>query len=658
MKHLLATALAAALMGLAGCGGGGEGGVGNDPGPPVAGGPTPAPLPPPAQPDPLPPYELGGQVTGLSGTVTLLSNLGERVHVSSNGAYLFTNKYGSLASYLVEVERQPSGQRCTVQGGSGLIPNNNVYTAGVSCQAVAPEQPTAGAPAAPLQFDIAYGPKSYTLTWAVVAGATSYRVGRDVDGDGPAGAVEETTAQNVATRKSIFVPDEAKSTVYVRACNASGCSPRSRIIQPSPVQLTGELEPAAGVATDRYFGYNLATSADGSVLAVAQPMGADSGVHVFVRNNDRWILERIFKPADMTWVQGVAVSGDGKIIAAGDSDVANGRGRVYVLDRDSGAVAELAATVSGTSDEFGASLAMSTDGSVLVIGAPGEDAAGADPQSNQASRSGAAYIFTRTGQTWQQQAFLKAGAPVAGAEFGSRVSIAGNGNRVAIGAIGEASSTTGINPQPNDQAPWSGAVYTFVRDGNNWNLEAFIKAPNPDSDDMFGYAVKLSEAGDTLLVGAPGEASAATWGGGGNPADNSVPFSGAAYLYSFAGNSWSLERYIKSPVGRSWDSFGAALTMDGTGTLLAIAATGDSSAALAIDGPQADAANYGSGAVHLYRKVAGSWTFSHYVKSRRSQTDAYFGHALDLSRDGLTLPVGSAFVHDGSFNYHGRVDIY
>jgi hypothetical protein len=64
----------------------------------------------------------------------------------------------------------------------------------------------------------------------------------------------------------------------------------------------------------------------------------------------------------------------------------------------------------------------------------------------------------------------------------------------------------------------------FVRQGTSWTQQAYLKASNAGTDDNFGWSVALS--GDTLAVGADGEASAAT----GNQADNTADGAGAVYI--------------------------------------------------------------------------------------------------------------------------------
>src|SRR2546426_10206126 len=78
--------------------------------------------------------------------------------------------------------------------------------------------------------------------------------------------------------------------------------------------------------------------------------------------------------------------------------------------------------------------------------------------------------------------------------------------------------------KPEDVSPISG-------------LQAYIKASNTGAADEFGFAVALSGDGNTLAVGAPGEASVAT-GIGGNQADNTAPSAGAVYVFTRSGATW------------------------------------------------------------------------------------------------------------------------
>jgi riboflavin synthase alpha subunit len=140
-------------------------------------------------------------------------------------------------------------------------------------------------------------------------------------------------------------------------------------------------------------------------------------------------------------------------------------------------------------------------------------------------------VFVRTDTTWTQQAYVKASNAGANDDFGASVAL--SGNTLAVGAFDEASAATGVNPatgQADSSASQAGAVYVFVRNGTTWTQQVYLKASNTRAYDHFGAAVALS--GDTLAVGAFGEASAAV---GVNPgtgqADNSAGAAGAVYVF-------------------------------------------------------------------------------------------------------------------------------
>jgi hypothetical protein len=182
-------------------------------------------------------------------------------------------------------------------------------------------------------------------------------------------------------------------------------------------------------------------------------------------------------------------------------------------------------------------VALSGDGSILAVGAVGEDsnATGVNGTqvNNSASAAGAVYVFTRTGSTWAQQAYVKASNTGAFDSFGTGVALSADVSILAVGASGEDSDATGVNgTQVDDSASAAGAVYVFTRTGSTWAQQAYVKASNTGADDYFGSRVALNADGSTLAVGASGEASNAT-GVNGNQADNSATRAGAVYVYVF-----------------------------------------------------------------------------------------------------------------------------
>ena len=116
-------------------------------------------------------------------------------------------------------------------------------------------------------------------------------------------------------------------------------------------------------------------------------------------------------------------------------------------------------------------------------------------------------VLPLVGATWISDGWVKASNTDAGDAFGASVAISEDGSTVAIAAPQEASGT---GDEADDSAPGAGAVYVFVRSGDTWIQQAYLKAPSIDADDNFGV-VSLSRDGSTLAIGAPREDS-------GNPA--------------------------------------------------------------------------------------------------------------------------------------------
>ncbi len=182
-----------------------------------------------------------------------------------------------------------------------------------------------------------------------------------------------------------------------------------------------------------------------------------------------------------------------------------------------------------------------------------------DQGDNSAAGAGAAYIFTRDGNTWSQQAYLKASNSEAGDFFGSSTSI--SGNVVVVGAESEASNATGVDGNSSDNsAKNAGAAYIFTSNNGIWSQQVYLKASNTEEYDFFGSSVAVS--GNTVVVGAKNETSNATEVNG-NQSDNSAPNAGAAYVFNRSGNIWSQQAYLKSTNNSGGDSFGSTVAIAG-----------------------------------------------------------------------------------------------
>jgi hypothetical protein len=472
------------------------------------------------------------------------------------------------------------------------------------------------APAAP-QVAKSMRPKRLILQWAEVATATGYRIMRDPDGVSGFTQLGNTFAPSTLYRPVILpvhLLDWVNSRYRVEACNDAGCTPSAAIfLTPADQRDATGYFKATNTGAGDLFGYRVALSADGRRMAVSAVEEA-SGVP--------------------------GTPGD---------DSASGAGAVYVFSHNAVGYwvfdGYLKAAHPGADDHFGGSLALNSDGTTLVVGAQGEDSAATGVNGNEnddsAGDSGATYVFVREATGWTQQAYLKASNAEADDEFGSAVSLSGDGGVLAIGAPGEDSSVDGVGGNQNTNlASQAGAVYLFTRSGSAWSQSAYVKASNSGTDRLFGRALALSRDGLALVVTSPAEGSGAT-GIGGNQANNNRPESGAAYVFRFSNGAWAQEAYVKASRATTGLAFGIAVAFNGDGTTLAVGAVGENSNATGIDGNQDDTSAANAGAVYVFQRDNAVWAQQSYIKASNTGASDFFGYSLALSDDGNVLAAGA-----------------
>jgi hypothetical protein len=416
-------------------------------------------------------------------------------------------------------------------------------------------------------------------------------------------------------------------------------------------------------------GYAIALSSDGNTLAAGAPMEGSSATGINDKEND---------------------------------DSAYSAGAVYVYTRRGGGwlqQAYLKASNTGPNDQFGNGVALSADGNTLAVSAMFEDSGAAGINGNQADNSiqdsGAVYVFTRTGNVWTQQAYIKASNPGErddGDTFGYAIALSDDGATLAVGAPSEDSSANVNNgDQANNSAVGAGAVYVFARTARTWSQQAYVKSANTRPNSLFGYSVALSSNGDTLAAGAFDEdggkgavhvfiRSGSAWteqarlqasnaergdsfgasvaisddgntvaagaldedsfltnvnAGDQGAADQSTDTSaGAAYVFTRTGSAWSQQAFIKASNAGKEDWFGVHLALSGDGNTLAIGAPnedGDNDAA-----PEA-------GAVYVYARTGGAWSHQRYLKGANTDQFDEFGSAVALNTDGRMMAVGARF---------------
>ncbi len=296
-------------------------------------------------------------------------------------------------------------------------------------------------------------------------------------------------------------------------------------------------------------------------------------------------------------------SNSGGVNGNPDDESGQDAGAAYVYVRSGSNWVQQAyvkASNPGTDHRFGACIAISGD--LMVVGAAGENSSATGVNGEQGAHSapnaGAAYVFTRDGTNWVQQAYLKASNTRAGDQFG--FSVAASGDTLVVGSPGESGNATGVNAdQSNLTGTNSGAAYVFVRHGQDWEQEAYLKASNtgghPLAGDRFGWSVAVS--GDTAVVGAPVESSSAT-GVNGDQTDNCSQSAGAAYVFVRRGTHWFQQAYLKASNSEAWDFFGVSVAVfEGD---VVVGAEDEGSDAIGVNGDQSNDNQPGSGAGYVF----------------------------------------------------------
>jgi hypothetical protein len=131
--------------------------------------------------------------------------------------------------------------------------------------------------------------------------------------------------------------------------------------------------------------------------------------------------------------------------------------------------------------------------------------------------------------------------------------------------------------------------------------QAYIKASNTSPNDWFGARLALSSDGNTLLVGAQNEDSAAK-GLNGDQNDDAADDAGASYLFTRTATTWTQQSYIKGSNTEAFDEFGGSIALSGDGRTLVAGARGEDSSARGVNGNQADNSVDEAGAAYVFTR--------------------------------------------------------
>ncbi len=425
------------------------------------------------------------------------------------------------------------------------------------------------------------------------------------------------------------------------------------------VTLARTITDGAGVSLSSIdkFGYSVALNPDGSRLVVGAVDDSTGGskrgaVYLLGLSGNTWgdtvEVQRIISDQDTldlkvagSFGSSVALSDDGSKLAVGAqgywATAHENKGAVYLFEintlmRSWGNDILYTRRISdgngvslSSGDAFGSSVALSSDGTQLAVGATGDD--------TKASNAGAVYLFSIGGSRWGNTVTktkkVASGLSLSSDDnFGSAAALSGDGSKLAVGANGDDNNT--------------GAVYLFTvaGSGSTWGstvnktktIDKTTAGLSLRSNDTFGSSVALSNNGVRLAVGAVGD----------DTEDNDT---GAVYLFSVSGATWgnAMTKVAKIAHGSSvllttGDAFGSSVALNSNGSRLAVGAVGDSTGG---------SSNSNRGAVYVF--AVGGYAWGHRVTELHKVAHGAgvslsghdgFGSAVALSGDGSKLVVG------------------
>jgi hypothetical protein len=307
---------------------------------------------------------------------------------------------------------------------------------------------------------------------------------------------------------------------------------------------------------------------------------------------------------------GGSLSLSGRRLAVGShfSDGADfNTGAVYVWRQDVtgwALEAKIEPSDPAINDQFGYDVAL--DGDTLLVGTQTSLGGGAE-------LTGSAQILRRVEGRWVLEASLAPEQLTSLSRFGWTVDL--EGDRALVGA-----------PFHSADFEFSGAAWTFRREGARWIDEGLLLPHDPAEDQLFGHDVALS--GDLAAVSA-------VWHG---QAESPLE---AVYLFQHDGTGWTeIGKISPEDLGVN-DDFGAALALD--------------HGRVAISSPSDDDDGNASGAVYVYARGPTGWELEQKLTADDASQDDHFGQDVALSGD--TLVVGAIDVA-GSTPWGGAVYVF
>ncbi len=267
-------------------------------------------------------------------------------------------------------------------------------------------------------------------------------------------------------------------------------------------------------------------------------------------------------------------------------------------------VAELTAPDGVAGDTFGTATTIDANGTTAVVGT-----------FQRNGSTGAAYVFTTDGSTWTETAELTASDGQTSDNFSVRLAIDAAGDTIVVGAGGHNRS--------------QGAAYVFTRKGSTWTQTAELTPPPGTVFSEFGISVAIDALGDTIVIGANGQDDA----------------TGAAYVYTANGLTWTRTARLTATDGAPGHYFGEYSAIEPGGRLIVVGASG------ALGGTY-------PGAAYVFTKAGSAWTQVAELTASDGVASDLFGFAVGIGADGGTILVGAPTHTRSSSSNFGAVYVF
>ena len=302
--------------------------------------------------------------------------------------------------------------------------------------------------------------------------------------------------------------------------------------------------PSSDNKANLRFGTHADISGDGSVAIIsAANYGTYTGaVYVYTRSGTTWSYRTRLTASDAADYdsfggeaqgQGVGISKDGTYIIVGshqDDDGGSNRGSAYVFTGSGASWSQqqkLAPSyTSGNSIAYGNAVVINNDGTYCAIAAKNMN------KNGTSTNTGVVFIYTRSGSTWTEQAYVSPSDGAASDNFGWHISMNGAGDRLLVHSRFD-----------DDGGDSTGSIYVYTRSGSTWTQAAKLTKTSPTAYDYWGKC-SINETGDVFVTF-------------GDTASNSVAGSGKLYVYKdnssgTDGTSWSLIKTLTTGVSETW----------------------------------------------------------------------------------------------------------